>query len=400
MLVNVVSDSFVSLSAVLGLLILRRYLSQNRSPQTFRFLFGIDVLNVMLISRVLFWTSELPFFGQLTVAAGGLVPLAALILAEGLMRRHAPQVLKWTSALGGLAVILLAVFFPQGQSWVAIYGLIGLQLFVFCGLGTWVVLRDRSSLTGSENLMIDRLSLSLLLVIPFALADFISAVEFVPIRLSGVAILFMCWLTISFNRSNQSHWEIAGSFALSTFAGVCAGLATSYIAGIDGTTTIQVIVVIVSAVLVAQIYNEQKTLRRDEDRQTILQHIASARFTSVETFLEELRRHPFMSEAVVLRKQDLGDFDAEFLASFDDQPIQTKAKRKSTSASFGKGKHQEQIDWFFKKFDATHAMQVSREPILLIALNLPDLANAPGLDLELSVIRRVASLLKSEEAAR
>jgi hypothetical protein len=400
MFANVVSDNFVSLSAVLGLLILRWYLSKNKSSLTARFKFGIDVLIVMLLSRVLLWTTGLSVFGNVTLVAGGIVPLAALILAEGLMRRHAPQVLKWVSALGSFGVFLLAFIFTPGSDWITIYVLIGLQLFVFCGLGGWVVLRDRDCLSGSENLMIDRLSLSLLLVIPFALADFINAAELVPIRLSGIAILFMCWLTLSFSRSNQSHWEIAGSFALSTIAGICAGLALSSIAQLEATTAIQSIVVIGSAVLFAQIYNEQKTLRRDEERQTILQHIANSRSISVESFLEELQRHPFMSEAVVLRGGDLGDFDRDFLNSFDVAPIQKKSQTISSFSKSGTRDHQEQIDWFFKKFDATHVMQVSSEPVLLFAMNLPNLANAPGLELELRVVQRFASLLESEEAGQ
>lgn len=395
----VISDSFVSLAAFLGLLILRSNLARDKSALNRRFLFGIDVLSVMLLSRVLAWTTQIGFFDQLAVAAAGFVPLAALVLTEGLLRRHAPAPLKWIAAVGAAIVLICAFINPQWTGRWLLYLLIGLQLTVFVSLGLWVVLRDRPSLTASQNLMIDRLALSLLLIVPFTLTDFRDAFVITPVRASGIAILFLCWLALSFSRANLTHWEIARSFALVLAAGFAAGLAISSVAGLDSAATIQITAIVISATLVAQIYNEGKTLHRDEERESVLRYVAEANVKSPDAFLQGLQRHPMVAGSLVLREEDLGDFDETLMRAFDESSIRKKA-------AYGSGDNEngaeavEQLDWFFEKYDATHAMLVSRQPRILVALNMPTLAASPGAELELAAVQRFAALMfKNGEAS-
>ena len=395
---SIIADSFVSFAAFVGLMILRSYLIQRRQSLTTRFLFGINVLAVMLCARVIGWMTGMVFFDHLALIAASIVPLAALVVVEGLLRRHAPALLKWLAFCGGILVSALVVLAARSFETIGIYGLIGLQLGVFLGLGAWLIVRDRDSLTGAENLIVDRLGLSFVLIIPFTLTDFKDALGLTPVRLSGIAILFLCWLAMSLNRPTLSHWEIARSFLLTTLSAVCAGLAVASIAELDASETVQSIAIVLSAVLVAQIYNEQKTLIRDEERQTILKRLAEAGTGSLADFLRDMRRHPLLAEAIVLKQSELGDFDAAFPRSFDDTPVQKKSDLMVRKASGHVNAQDEQLHWFFEKYDASHAMQVSRRPDILVAIKLPVLANTPGLDLELSVVQRFAFLLSLEEA--
>lgn len=388
----VITDSFVSLAALLGLLILRGSLARERSPLNRRFLFGIDVLNIMLVARILAWTTQIGFFDQLTVAAAGFVPLAALILTEGLLRRHAPAPLKWLTAVGALLILILAFFEPAGLDLGLIYLLMGLQLAVFISLGYLVVSRDRTALTASENLMVDRLALSLLLIVPFTLTDFRDAFFLTPVRLSGIAILFLCWLALSFSRINLTHWEIARSFMLVLAAGLTAGLAISTLAALDGPTTVQIIAVIISATLVAQIYNERRTLHRDEERESILRSIAGAGAESPDDFLQSLQNHPMVSGALVLKDADLSDFDNALMQAFDEAPIRRRSGTSGDGINSDTDANQ-QLGWFFEKYDATHAMLVSRRPRIIVALNMPTLAASPGAELELAAVQRFAALM-------
>lgn len=388
----VITDSFVSLAALLGLLILRGSLARERSPLNRRFLFGIDVLNIMLVARILAWTTQIGFFDQLTVAAAGIVPLAALILTEGLLRRHAPAPLKWLTAVGALLILILAFFEPAGLDLGLIYLLMGLQLAVFISLGYLVVSRDRTALTAPENLMVDRLALSLLLIVPFTLTDFRDAFFLTPVRLSGIAILFLCWLALSFSRINLTHWEIARSFMLVLAAGLTAGLAISTLAALDGPTTVQIIAVIISATLVAQIYNERRTLHRDEERESILRSIAGAGAESPDDFLQSLQNHPMVSGALVLKDADLSDFDDALMQAFDEAPIRRRSGTSGDGINSDTDANQ-QLGWFFEKYDATHAMLVSRRPRIIVALNMPTLAASPGAELELAAVQRFAALM-------
>lgn len=394
----VITDSFVSLAALLGLLILRGSLAREKSPLNRRFLFGIDVLNLMLVSRVLSWTTQIGFFDRLTVAAAGFVPLAALVLTEGLLRRHAPVPLKWLTAVGAAIILLLAFVEPAWMDAGLIYLLLGLQLVVFIALGYLVVSRDRGALTASENLMVDRLALSLLLIVPFTLTDFRDAFFLTPVRLSGIAILFLCWLALSFSRINLTHWEIGRSFMLVLAAGLAAGLAISTLAGLDGPTTVQVIAIIISAALVAQIYNERRTLHRDEERDSILRSIAEAGDESPEDFLQALQNHPMVSGALVLQDADLTDFDDALMRAFDQAPIRRKSVASDEEVN-PDADATEQLAWFFEKYDATHAMLVARQPRIVVALNMPTLAASPGAELELAAVQRFAALMFRSETA-
>lgn len=388
----VITDSFVSLAALLGLLILRASLAREKSPLNRRFLFGIDVLSLMLVARILAWSTQIGFFDQLTIAAAGFVPLAALILTEGLLRRHAPVPLKWLTAAGAAIILLLVFVEPAWMDVGLIYLLLGLQLAVFIALGYLVVSRDRAALTDSENLMVDRLALSLLLIVPFTLTDFRDAFFLTPVRLSGIAILFLCWLALSFSRINQTHWEIARSFMLVLAAGLAAGLAISILAALDGPTTVQITAIIISATLVAQIYNERRTLHRDEERDSILRSIAEAGDESPEDFLQTLQNHPMVSGALVLRDADLADFDDALIRAFDDAPIRRKTGTPAKGATPGTDAN-EQLHWFFEKYGATHAMLVSRQPRIVVALNMPTLTASPGAELELAAVQRFAALM-------
>ena len=68
--VDLIADTFVSISAVVGLLILRAMLKTSaRTPVTVRFLFGIDVVAVLMFTRVLFWLTGNWIFATAVVIA-------------------------------------------------------------------------------------------------------------------------------------------------------------------------------------------------------------------------------------------------------------------------------------------------------------------------------------------
>src|SRR6185295_8885373 len=165
-----------------------------------------------------------------TIAAAGLLPLAALLLTEGLLRRHAPFALKFFAA-GGAALFLLLALIPErfAEPWrMAI--LLAFQFGGFLAIGWLVMTRDRDSLSAAENRTVERMALSLLLILPFMVTDYRPGLFEVPVRLGGIAILFLCWLTIGLGRASLGHRDTIGAFAVIALSSVFAGLA---LGGID-----------------------------------------------------------------------------------------------------------------------------------------------------------------------
>ncbi|RWF26316.1 MAG: hypothetical protein EOS64_01950, partial [Mesorhizobium sp.] len=89
---KLVADTITSLPSLLGLMIVIAVVSGRDpgDPLSRRFLFGLRVLAVLLACRILDWITGLGVFRLATIVAAGLLPLAALLLTEGLLRRHAP----------------------------------------------------------------------------------------------------------------------------------------------------------------------------------------------------------------------------------------------------------------------------------------------------------------------
>ena len=145
---QILADSFVSLAAFLGLCVFISLIAANKgaNPLARRTMFGMSVLALLMASRVLFWTTDFGFFKFLTMAAAGFIPLAALLLTEGLLRRHAPPFLKILTS-GGAA-------------------LFAFQFTSLLAIGWIVARRDKSQLSASENRAVERMAMSLLVILP------------------------------------------------------------------------------------------------------------------------------------------------------------------------------------------------------------------------------------------
>ena len=118
----------------------------------------------MLFARVLFWLTGDGIFEAAVVITAGMIPLATLLLCEGLLRRHAPILLKCVAAGGAVVFLVLAFFKPQNVGVSRSVGLVILQTFVFLSAGYLVVTRDRDSLSVAESRTVERVGLSLLLI--------------------------------------------------------------------------------------------------------------------------------------------------------------------------------------------------------------------------------------------
>ena len=134
-----------------------------RSPTTWRFLLALGIVAALLLVRVLDWTTGLALFGRLSTLAAGLVPLGALLVMEGLMRRHAPLALKVVVALGSLVFVVASFAPPSWRDATAFdetWALFVYQFAVFALIALTVLRRDRAALSAAENAALDRIALS------------------------------------------------------------------------------------------------------------------------------------------------------------------------------------------------------------------------------------------------
>lgn len=94
------ADLFLSLAAVAGVAVLAGVIRARDAadPLHRRFLFALSVTAVLFAGRAALTLTGWGGFGTMVRLAAALIPIAVLIVAEGLLRRHAP---RWAKILIG-----------------------------------------------------------------------------------------------------------------------------------------------------------------------------------------------------------------------------------------------------------------------------------------------------------
>jgi len=96
---SVMADSIVNLSAAIGIATAMIALSRRdpRGPLTRRLMFVLGLAAVLFLLRGIAWSSGSAWLDRLALLPAASVPLGALVLTEGMLRRHAPRAAKLTA---------------------------------------------------------------------------------------------------------------------------------------------------------------------------------------------------------------------------------------------------------------------------------------------------------------
>ncbi len=102
---KLIADVLVNLFGALGTLVvaydLRR--SDPHGPVTSRAIYALGLIAALFLMRCLAWSTGSGFLLALVDILAATTPLAGLLVAEGLLRRHAPRWLKLAILCGTIA---------------------------------------------------------------------------------------------------------------------------------------------------------------------------------------------------------------------------------------------------------------------------------------------------------
>ena len=388
---TILTELFLSCAALLGLFTLRWVLTRRDGwdPINRRFLFGVRVTILLFAGRVLIIMTGIEAFRILILLAAALIPLAVLLLTEGLLRRHAPPWIKALVAGGSILFGFTAFWYSDSIDPVRLIGLLGFQMIGFCLSGCLIITRDRASLSVTENSTVTRLGLSLIMFIPLAAADFLVAVLQLPVQFSPLAVLILCWLAIGLARADLGHGATLFSMALiggaATIVGLLVGIVTD--AGRDG--TMMIIAMTMAAMILTAIFHDARSLRSEERSLGLLRHMATADISDPVTFLRDLQAHPLVEGAVIIREENVrGLNEATLRMIFDAAPV----LRRVDPPQLGPAAD-EHIAHLFETYSATHIMLACVHPRVLIALSMPALSVSPNAEVDLQVVQRMAALI-------
>lgn len=380
------ADIWVSSCAALGAVVVLLRLEDlvQRAEIARRFRFCLWVLVVLMLARIGHWGNWGWPFSVATNTCAALLPLAALLLAEGLLRSHAPAILKQTCAWGAVVFSLLGLLqFSSLEFW-RLSGLLFFQLVGLGGVAVFVQRRDRCSLSPNENRTINRMSLSFLLILPFLTTDFMrfSTLD-VPVRLGGVAVLVLCWLSISLNRPGARGRDILRGFAIVFLVTGALTLILSGLVPMGLRAGVQAMAVILSALILLAIWQTANALRAEDRQLVALREIAEADGQGPEASMSLLRRAAGASNAVLVSEPELTEINLNALRTrFVETPVQQLGVTDD-----------EQVNWLFSRFDATHAVLLSDEPFQVAMLNSPDITVLDHTGAGLRAVQRMAGIL-------
>ena len=386
-----IGNLFLSASALSGLMILSHVISSRDAwaPLNRRFIFGLRVMMVLFAGRALFILTDVQFFRFFILLGASVIPISVLILTEGLLRRHAPPWAKLWVAAGTAVFVVLSLWWRDSIDPARLAGLMVFQLSGFAISGWLVLRRDRASLSAAENRSVERIALSLVLLVPLAAADFLMIFLGLPVQTSPLGVLFLCWLAVSLGRSQSQHRAPLVSFLAIVFGAGLSGLVTAQMTQMDKDAMILTLAVILAAVLVAVLFIEAQSLRAEERSETLLRHLADDRSRDALGFLRGLQSHPLVEGAVLVQGDQLADLDSDVLRHiFAVRPVLRRADPPFTDGAEG-----DHIAHLFDLFDASHILLADDAPLTLVALSMPALATSPRAELELAAVQRMARLM-------
>ncbi len=292
---SVIADSIVNLCGAIGLSVAMVALHRRdpRSPLTRRLLVMLGVVAVLFFTRGIAWWTGSGWLDRLSLIPASLVPLGALIVTEGILRRHAPRAMKMTAVAGGILLGLGGAF--GLERYATPYSIV-LSLFQLAGFATcaWLLAtRDRTTLMASENRSIGRLAVGAVIVIPFIVTDFQALAPDMPVRLGAFGALLVVTAVLIAGGSSETRRQGVLMTALRLSSSALLGAAAACVSpDVDAAQIVRFSAIAISGVLTIGLMTD--TLRALFESQVpgVLNSVAASSAQTRDQLISELARHP------------------------------------------------------------------------------------------------------------
>jgi hypothetical protein len=391
---GMIADSIVNLCGAIGLSVamMTFYRRDPRSPLTFRLLLALGVIATLFLMRGAAWWTGSAVLDRLSVIPASLIPLGALIVTEGILRRHAPRAVKMAALIGGIVLGLGGVI---GLARFAMPYAVALSLFQLAGFAicAWLLAaRDRAALMASENRSITRLAVGALVVIPFILTDFRTLFPDIPVRLGALGALLTVTVMLIAGGGAETRRHGLTLMALRLISSALLGIAAAHIApDVGAAQVIRFCAVAVAGVLTIGLMTDALRALFESQEPGVLNSVAASPARTRDQLIAELAHHPIFESARRYRENELAAYDPPLLRDFllerrvlrrPDAPWGLPATDPAT----------ERMISLMTANSATHVIVLSHEPVDLIALAVPVTSADPATETALALVRRLLAL--------
>ncbi len=391
---GVIADSIVNLCGAIGVAVamMTFYRRDPKSPLTWRLLLALGAIATLFLMRGAAWWTGSPFLDRLADLPAGLIPIGALTVTEGILRRHAPRALKMAALIGGIVLGLGGAF--GLERFVGPYGT-ALALFQLAGFAVcaWLLAaRDRATLLASENRSINRLTAGALVVIPFILTDFRTLFPDIPVRLGALGALLAVAVILIAGGGAETRRHGLAMMALRLSSSALLGVAAAFIApDADAAQIVRFGAVAVAGVLTIGLMTDALRALFESQEPGLLNSVAASPARTRDQLIAELARHPIFESARRLRESELAAYDPPLLHDF----LSSRRVLRRPDAPWGLPSTDPAVERMISLMNAnsaTHVLVLAHDPVDLIVLAVPVTSADPATETALALVRRLLAL--------
>jgi hypothetical protein len=391
---GVIADSIVNLCGAIGLTVAMMTLHRRdaRSPLTRRLLLALGVIATLFFVRGAAWWSGNALLDRISLIPAALIPLGALIVTEGVLRRHAPRQVKIVIVLGGIGLGLGGAL---GLERFATLYFVLLSLFQLAGFATcgWLLAtRDRTTLMASENRSIGRLAVGALIVIPFIATDFQVLAPDIPVRLGALGALLVVTAILIAGGGAETRRQALLMTALRLSSSALLGAAAAFVSpDVDGAQIIRFGAIAISGVLTIGLMVDALRAYFESQVPGVLDSVAASPARTRDQLIAELARHPIFESARRYRENELAAYDPPMLRDF----LSTRRVLRRAEAPWGLTSSDPAVERAVSLMaanSATHLIILSHDPIDVIVLAVPVISADPATETALALVRRLLAL--------
>jgi hypothetical protein len=391
---GLIADSIVNLCGAIGLSVamLTLYRRDPRSPLTSRLVLALGVIALLFLVRGVAWWTGSVVLDRISLIPAALVPLGALIVTEGILRRHAPRAVKLAVVVGGIALGLGGALglerfaTPYGMS------LSLFQLAVFAACGWLLATRDRATLMASENRSIGRLAVGLVAVIPFILTDFQVLAPDIPVRLGALGAVLLITAVLIAGGGAETRRQALLMTALRLGSSALLGAAAACVSpDVDAAQITRFCAIAISGVLTIGLMVDALRAHFEAQVPGVLSSVAASPARTRDQLMAELVRHPIFESARRYRESDLAAYDPPLLREF----LSTRRVLRHPEAPWGLTSSDpavERVASLMAANSATHLIILSHDPVDVIVLAVPVISADPATETALALVRRLLAL--------
>jgi hypothetical protein len=393
---GLVADTLVNLFGAGGTVVVAHEVARSdpMGPVSQRIAFALRFVAVLFVTRTLAWCSDFLLADALADALASATPLLSLIVAEGLMRRHAPRWLKIV-LLAGPVVVFSAKLLPFLPPLTPIMLLLAIVAGGFAAIAVLLWRRDVASLNSAENATIQRVLIALTLLAPLVVTDFRSIWPGVPVRLGALGALVLLYVGLG---AGTFHGSVAGRLLnMAMFVAIAALFAFAYAGtghaqgGID--QLIRAAAASTAGLLFAGIFSESQGARFERTRNST----PLAGSLNAEDFLHRLALHPLLSGSQMLPATTLGQVDNPSLRTL----LAAHRTLRRAEAPWGRLETDDGVERarsLMAAFDATHLALITETPLRIMAVSLPATATDARAESEIDLMRVIGELVYMKAA--